>query len=54
MLFKVTWYSFFVSRETNKHETDAVSDIDFNPGILKSAGIIKRKAAENVKNTEDQ
>ena len=26
---------FFVSRETNKHETDAVSDIDFNPGILK-------------------
>ena len=26
---------FFVSRETNKHETDAVSDMDFNPGILK-------------------
>ena len=26
---------FFVSRETNKHETDAVLDIDFNPGILK-------------------
>ncbi len=35
MLFKVTWYSFFLSRETNKHETDAVSDMDFNPGILK-------------------
>lgn len=26
---------FFVSRETNKHETDAVSDMDFNLGILK-------------------
>ena len=25
----------FVSRETNKHETDAVSDMDFSPGILK-------------------